>query len=171
MKFKFLFIAATVFLAANTAQATPEYDEKMEKYQAHLKDMRAEAAKLDNLVSRFDESSKACLNDLEAGGKGLVCMHMKKDKMDFEYEYKTFKTYNRIRKVPKFERALQGMMEREMFRLPKAEAAELFKTHMSGKSNRQADISNLGEKVYSAIERFNTLSDERLDRINDLKKK
>lgn len=172
MHLRFLTIAAAATLFAQSVMANPDYDKKMDEYMAHLKDMQIEADQLAHLADRFDKSSKACLDDLEAGNKGLVCMHMKKDKMDFEYEYKKFTTYNRIRKVSKFEVALQGMMEREMFSLQdKAKANEMFKSHMDAKSERQSDITKLGEQVYGAIERYNKLADERLERINELKKK
>jgi hypothetical protein len=171
MKKQFLSIAAAGCMIASVAQADPAYDKKLGAYMVHLQEMQAEANLMEARVDQFDQSSKACLEELEAGKPGKICIVMKKDKMDFEHEHKKFKTYNRVRKVPKYERALQDMMQMEMFSLPKAEANDLFKTHMDAKDMRQARITAIGQQVYGAIERFNKISDERLDKIAHLQKK
>jgi len=172
MKFKFLCITAATCLTVSLAHATPEYDKKMSEYQVHLKQMKTDTDDIIAAYERLDKSSQACLDAIEADKKSAgPCMLMRKDDQDFKHKYKEFQTYNRIRKVPKFERKLQGMMEREMFSLPKKEAAMLFKTHMDGKTARQEHITKLGEMIYSTIDKYNSLSDDRLEKIKNLKKK
>lgn len=170
MKFKFLSTAIAACLCANIANADPAYDKKLGDYMIHLSAMQQEGLRLKELVDQFDESSQACLDELQAGKPGKVCILVKKDKLDFEYEYRSFKTYNRIRKVPKFERALQDMMQMEMFRLPKPDAKKLYKTHTEAKTARQEKITKIGKQVYGDIDRFNMISKERLEIIADLKK-
>jgi len=162
-------MVAVATLFAATAQADPAYDKKLGEYMVHLKTMQTDANRLVGLMKQFDKTSQACLEALEAGKPGKICIVMKKDKMDFEYEHRKFKTYNRIRKVPKFERALQDMMQMEMFSLPKDEANALFKTHMDAKSERQEKLNVMGQKAYDAIEKFTKIVDERLPRIKELK--
>jgi len=162
-------MVAVATLFATTAQADPAYEKKLGEYMVHLKTMQTDANRLVGLVEQFDKTSQACLDALEAGKPGKICIVMKKDKMDFEYEHRKFKTYNRIRKVPKFERALQDMMQMEMFSLPKEEANTLFKTHMDAKSERQEKLNAMGQKAYGAIEKFTKIVDERLSQIEKLK--
>ncbi|WP_417819754.1 hypothetical protein [Terasakiella sp.] len=171
MKKQVFCLAAAGCFLATVAHADPAYDKKLGEYMVHLQEMQAEADRMKGLVVQFDKTSQACLDELQAGKPAKICIVMQKDKMDFVYEHKKFRSYNRIRKVPKFERALQDMMQMEMFSLPKEDANYLFKTHMDAKDNRQQRITAIGEQIYGAIDRFNAISDERLTKIKELKKK
>jgi len=88
---------------------------------------------------------------------------------DYKLEYTSLTTYNRVKKVPKFERALQEMIQMEVFRLPKEEANALYKRHIEAKTKRQENIAELGKQIYSTVDFFNGEIDNRLDEIEDLK--
>lgn len=170
MKLKLLSLGLAVCLSAPAFADQATYNEVTVTYDKHLDDMRDEIKRLATNIKLADDASNECLASLKTTQKATpICGAIKGYLGAYEYEYKSIKSYNRVRKIPRYEANLQNLLQRQLAGASKIEGKKLYLDHEMSRQARQERLSAFGQSIQTTVELYKEISDDRMDEIDDLR--
>ena len=170
MRLKLLSLGLALCLSAPALADQTAYNEVSAAYDAHLNDMQAEITRLETNIKFADDAAKECLAELKATKKASpVCDAIKGYIAAYKYEYKTIKSYNRVRKIPRYEGNLRNLLQRLIAGATKEEGKQLYLNHEAAKAARQERLSSFGQSIQHTVDLYQEITDDRMDEIDDLR--
>lgn len=170
MRLKLLSLGLALCLSTPALADQATYNEVSAAYDAHLDDMQAEVTRLENNIKFADDAAAECLAELKTLKKASpVCDAITGYIAAYKYEYKTIKSYNRVRKVPRFEGNLRNLLQRQIAGTTKEEGKQLYLDHEAAKNARQERLTSFGQSIQHTVELYQEITDERMDEIDDLR--
>lgn len=171
MRLKLLSLGIAFCLSGPAFAGEDLYEEELVKYEAHLNDMKGEVDRLITNINFADQASIGCLKELKAGHKKpSICDGILGYVAAYKYEYKSIKSYNRVRKIPRYEGNLRNLLQRQVSASGKDEGKRLYLSHEKRKQARQERLSLFGKNIQSSVELYQEITGERMDEIADLRK-